>query len=256
MHFRTLIVENDDVSFSKIADLIQENRPNWEITQRLQSVKEIEDWIPEFNQFDLIFCQVELPDGNCFEISGWEEINTPVIFIAKDGLHALKAFDSNGLDFLIFPFEKSRFIRALEKVEHFNLGISFMKESSYKASNRTFVPKDYQKRFLTKIGNKFTFIPVKRIACFYSEDGMTFLVESETSQKYVVDYSLNELESELLNPEKFYRINRSVIINLDNLVEMKPFQNGRLALSLKAKTESGFIVAREKVNEFKSWINQ
>jgi DNA-binding LytR/AlgR family response regulator len=106
------------------------------------------------------------------------------------------------------------------------------------------------------MGSRLSFASVENVAFFYTEGGVTFLVESKSSQKYIVDHSLNDLESSLLDPQKFYRINRSIIINLDNLVEMKPYQNGRLVLSLNAKSEEAIVVARERVNEFKSWINQ
>ena len=109
---------------------------------------------------------------------------------------------------------------------------------------------------MTKSGSRISFISVENIAFFYAESGVTFLVEAESSQKFIIDHSLNELESELLDPNKFYRINRSVIINLDFLTEMRPYVNGRLAVSLNTRLDDQLIVAREKVSEFKSWINQ
>jgi DNA-binding LytR/AlgR family response regulator len=116
--------------------------------------------------------------------------------------------------------------------------------------------KQYKKRFLSRSGNRLCFIPADSVAYFYAEDGVTFLIESGTSHRHIVDHSLNELEKDLLDPDKFYRINRSVIINLDYLVEMRPYLNGRLAVSLNAKADDQLIVAREKVGDFKSWINQ
>lgn len=120
-----------------------------------------------------------------------------------------------------------------------------------------YAPKTYKKRFLTKIGNKFKFVPVEEISCFFVKDAITYLIESSSSQKYIVDHTLSELQKSLLDPNKFYRINRSVIIYLESLVEMRPYQNGRLSLSLNGyRNKDELVVSRERVTDFKSWINQ
>ena len=114
----------------------------------------------------------------------------------------------------------------------------------------------YKKRFLVKIGNRFTFVPTEKVSFFYSENGVTYMVESNSSQKYIVENSLNELQDKLLDPSRFYRVNRSMIINLDDVSTIKPYVNGRLILSLNTKSDYEPIVARERVSEFKNWINQ
>jgi two-component system response regulator LytT len=85
---------------------------------------------------------------------------------------------------------------------------------------------------------------------------MTFLVENDSAQRQLIDHTLNELESELLDPMKYYRVNRSMIINLESLAEIKPYFNGRLVLSMNSKSDNAIVVARERVNKFKNWINQ
>jgi DNA-binding LytR/AlgR family response regulator len=118
------------------------------------------------------------------------------------------------------------------------------------------ISKTYKKRFLTKVGNKIKFVVTDEISYFFSEDGLSYLVEKGSNQKSILDHGMNELESELLDPLKFYRINRSCIINSEDLTEMKPYLNSRLLLSLKSKTQHELVVAREKVSDFKKWINQ
>ncbi|WP_051286932.1 LytR/AlgR family response regulator transcription factor [Algoriphagus mannitolivorans] len=194
---------------------------------------------------DLIIAEFKLGRSSILEKLKQEELNIPVIFIGEKEQFVPEIFQLFALDFLIKPVQKESLQRALAKV---NQALNF--------PTRLNGLKSYKKRFLTKIGNRLTLIPVEKIACFFAEGGITFLMESGSSQKYMVDQTLNELETHLLDPEKFYRINRSIIVNLDNLVEMKPFQNGRLLLSLKAKTEDSFIVAREKVNSFKAWVDR
>jgi DNA-binding LytR/AlgR family response regulator len=100
------------------------------------------------------------------------------------------------------------------------------------------------------------FVNIEDVTCFYVENGLTYMEETNSNRKAIVDFSLFELENGLLDPKIFYRINRSMIVNIEHLVEMKPYLNGRLLLSLCTLNDRQIIVARERVNEFKSWINQ
>jgi DNA-binding LytR/AlgR family response regulator len=100
------------------------------------------------------------------------------------------------------------------------------------------------------------FKDVSEIAYFYAEDKIVYLKEIGTSKKYIINFSLDELEKKIVDPSKFYRINRSIIINLEALVEMKSYHNGRLKLIVKSVDDLDLIVARERVGQFKDWINQ
>jgi len=100
------------------------------------------------------------------------------------------------------------------------------------------------------------FKDIHEVAYFYAEDKIVYLKEIGTSKKYIVNFSLEELEKNILDPAQFYRINRSIIINLEALVEMKTYHNGRLKLIVKSTDDLDLIVARERVGQFKDWISQ
>lgn len=228
------------------------------VADTAQSIVEFEKALQNQDVFDLILCDIHLADGLSFKAFQGKKITIPVIFITAYDEYALQSFDHNCIDYLLKPIQEERLVKAFEKVESMvQLSVSQGFSSDFiEKFLKHYSPKNFKKRFLTKTGNRLSFISVEDIAFFFAEGGITFLVESGSSQKFIVDHSLNELEGELLDPNKFYRINRSVIINLDNLVEMKPYHNGRLVLSLNARSEDAIVVARERVNEFKSWINQ
>lgn len=253
-----LLVEDEPLAQARISSIIRKHRPDWVVADTVQSLDEFEKALQRLDEFDLILCDIHLADGLSFKAFQGKKITKPVIFITAYDEYALQSFDHNCIDYLLKPIQEERLVKAFEKVE------SMVQPQPLQGFSGEFVekflkhysPKNFKKRFLTKSGNRLSFIPVEDIAFFFAESGITFLVESGSSQKFIVDHSLNELEDELLDPNKFYRINRSVIINLDNLVEMKPYHNGRLVLSLNAKSEEAIVVARERVNEFKSWINQ
>jgi DNA-binding LytR/AlgR family response regulator len=116
--------------------------------------------------------------------------------------------------------------------------------------------KEYKKRFICKVGNKVIFKQAEEIAYFFVDNKITFIQEASTGKKFMVSHSLEELEQQHLDPSKFYRINRSTIINLGHLIEMKKYNNGRLKLFTRPPENLDLIVARDRVSDFKNWINQ
>lgn len=253
-----LLVEDEPLAQARIKSIVLKHFPEWNLAEPIQSVRELNEALEKQEEFDLILCDVHLADGLSFSGFQGKEIHVPVIFITAYDQYALQSFEHNCIDYLLKPIQEDRLVKAFEKVEKFSSSkrsIPFPKEFFNEFLSR-YMQKNYKKRFLSRSGNRLCFIPSESVAYFYAEEGVTFLIESGSSHKHIVDHSLNELEKELLDPNKFYRINRSVIINLDNLVEMRPYINGRLVVSLNVKSEESLIVAREKVSEFKSWINQ
>lgn len=253
-----LLVEDEPLAQTRISSIVSKNRPDWVIADTVQSIAELEKAIDNQDIFDLILCDIHLADGLSFKAFQRKKIKTPIIFITAYDEYALQSFDHNCIDYVLKPIQEERLIQAFEKVESLRqVPVSPVISSEFVDKFlKHYSQKTYKKRFLTKSGSKLSFTPVENIAFFYSDGGITFLVESGSSNKFIVDHSLNELETDLLDPNKFYRINRSFIINLDNLIEIKPYHNGRLVLYLNAKSDDAIVVARERVNEFKSWINQ
>lgn len=258
MQKNLLLVEDEPLAQARIRSILQKNYPIWTFEEGIQTVKDLKIALNNQESYDLILCDIHLADGLSFSAFKDIEIKVPIIFITAFDQYALQSFEHNCIDYILKPIQEERLIRAIEKYR------TLSKEGTATAISKEFVEeflgkyiqKNHKKRFLTRSGNRLCFIPSESVAYFYAEDGVTFLIESGSSQRFIVDHSLNDLEKDLLDPNKFYRINRSVIINLDYLIEMRPYVNGRLAVSLNAKSDDQLIVAREKVSEFKSWINQ
>jgi two-component system, LytTR family, response regulator LytT len=255
---KVIIVEDEPLALQRIKSIIHENKPGWEIVSTAQSIKELLAIFDKGLNFDLMICDIHLADGLSFKAFKGKKIDFPIIFITAYDQYALQSFDHNCIDYVLKPIQEERLLKAFEKFENLvsnDLPTGFNEEIIEELLSK-YASKNYKKRFLTKIGNKIRFVPVEDVAYFYAEGGVTFLVETGSPKKYIVDISLSDLESNLLDPLKFYRINRSMIIHLDSLVEMKPYLNGRLMLYMSSPCESDIVVARERVNEFKNWINQ
>lgn len=195
--------------------------------------------------FDLVISDTVLANQKSIDSLIELECKAPIIFFGENKDFNFRIFELFVLDFIQNPIQTEELSRAFKKMKN------ILETSRFRASKP-----EYKKRFLAKIGNRLSLIPSENISCFYAENGITFLMESGSNQKFMVEHTLSDLENELLDPDRFYRINRSIIVNLDNLVEMKPFQNGRLLLSLKSKIDDSLVVARDKVNSFKAWVDR
>lgn len=255
---KLLIFEDEPLAQQRVLQIIQNKRPNWEIVGTAQSIIEAKKLLSNQTAVDLIICDIHLADGDCFKIFENQNSQIPIIFLTAYDQHALESFNHYCIDYVLKPLQESRLIKAFEKFEQLCLNekpLEINQELIQSVVEKLSV-KNYKQRFLTKIGNKMMFKDIHEIAYFYAEDKIVYLKEIGTSKKYIINFSLEELEKNILDPAQFYRINRSIIINLEALVEMKTYHNGRLKLIVKSTDDLDLIVARERVGQFKDWISQ
>lgn len=256
---RIIIIEDEVLARQRIESLIKKNYPHYLVVGYAQSNAEFAALLDSGLDYDLVLCDIHLADGSSFETLKNHEIHRPIIFITAYDEYALESFNHLCLDYLLKPLDEKRLISAFEKIERMNESapVPTLDTSALEHLIDGYTKKSYKKRFLTKMGTKFKFVATQDVAYFFSQDGITYLAERGTSNKYIVDYNLNDLIDSLLDPDQFYRINRSVIVNLECLVEMRPYTNGRLSLALNSSIQDGgLVVARERVSDFKNWINQ
>lgn len=255
---KLLIFEDEPLALQRIESIIRQSLPHWQTVGTAQSIKEAESLLSSAIEYDLLLCDIQLADGLSFKIFNNHPIEVPVIFITAYDQYALESFEHNCIDYILKPIQEERLLKAFTKHENLILKnqSDVLPQKVIDQLKNYYQPKMYKKRFLAKIGSKMIFKPVEEIAYFFTEDKIVYMKEVGSSKKFMVNHSLEELETQLLDPNKFYRINRSVIINLESLIEMKTYHNGRLKLALNATDDAEIIVARERVTEFKNWINQ
>ena len=196
---------------------------------------------------------IQLDDGLCFELFETMKPEIPVIFTTAYDEYMLSAFKVNSVDYLLKPIEESPLRRAIEK----------FKSIHYKASVKSDVVKQllkelnkgYKNRFLIKVGEHFKSIPDNEISCFYILERATFL-RTLADKDYAIDYSLDNLQ-EIINPDNFFRINRNSIININEIKDILSYSSSRLKIKLKSdKPIYDLIVSKDKVSEFKKWIDK
>jgi DNA-binding LytR/AlgR family response regulator len=196
---------------------------------------------------------IQLDDGLCFEIFETTNVDIPVIFTTAYDDYMLKAFKVNSIDYLLKPIEEELLKSALAKFKKlYPYNDPFkndFKQLLFEFRNQ------YKSRFLIKTGEKFKSIPAGEISHFYINERNVFLSDNQ-GKDYGVDYSLEQLQT-ILDPRKFFRINRECIVNIDAIALMYSYSSSRLQLTLKNREKSElFVVSRDKVTEFKRWIDK
>jgi DNA-binding LytR/AlgR family response regulator len=165
----------------------------------------------------------------------------------------LSAFKVNSVDYLLKPIEENNLHRAIEKFKSIHYNASLKSEVIKQLLNE--LNKGYKNRFLIKVGEHYKSITDNEIACFYILERATFL-RTSSDNDYAIDYSLDNLQK-MLDPGKFFRINRNCIININEISDILIFSSSRLKIKLKSdKPIYDLIVSKDKVSEFKKWIDR
>ncbi len=223
----------------------------YEITEMLHSVEESVAWLKTNSQPDLIFLDIQLSDGLSFEIFNQVDVSSAIIFTTAYDEYVLKAFKLNSVDYLLKPVDEEELKFALEKFEKQHQPKSSFDLSEIKKlfTNQS---ESYKERFSVKIGTSIKIIESDNIECFFSENKASY-IHTKENKNYLIDFSLDKVE-EQMNPKKFFRINRSQIIQIDSIKEITIYSNSRLKIVLNTYNEQDMIVSREKVTDFKNWL--
>lgn len=248
---KVLIIEDEKPAAHKLKRLLGEINPDIEIIDVLKSVEDSINWFLHNPKPDLIFMDIQLEDGICFEIFEKKPIHTPIIFTTAYDEYTLKAFKVNSIDYLLKPIDSDELKNAIDK---FNM---HYKQTDY--SRFEFIINQLQsntkERFLIKIGEHYKSIQTSNINCFYIKERCNF-IHVDKGKNYPIDYSLDKIE-QLVDSKSFFRINRNFIINFSAIRDIIAYSSNRLKIMLKDWIEKeDIIVSRERVFDFKEWIDR
>jgi len=250
---RILVIENEKPAADRLVRLLMKIDKSISITGIIESVEGTINWLQENPQPDLILMDIQLDDGLCFEIFETASIDIPVIFTTAYDEYTLRAFKVNSVDYLLKPVEEGLLRSALAKFMKF-----YGDKDPFKRDFKQLLfefRNQYKSRFLIKIGEKYRSVPTGEISHFHINERNVFLSDLH-GKDYGIDYSLEQLQT-MLDSRKFFRINRECIVNIDSIALMYSYSSSRLQLMLKNLEKSDlFVVSREKVGEFKRWIDK
>jgi DNA-binding LytR/AlgR family response regulator len=216
----------------------------------VQSVKNTIQWLNTHQAPDLIFMDIQLADGLSFEIFEQTIVKTPVIFTTAYDEYALKAFKVNCIDYLLKPIDEGELKNAIDKFKENNSPKEI--PAQVFDSIMLSLTKKYKNKFVLKVGDHIKVFTTEDIQCFYSIEKYTFL-QNNSGRDYAISYSLDQLE-DLLDPSRFFRINRKFIVSSLSISVIVSYSNSRLLVKLNSNFSDELIVSREKVQDFKKWL--
>jgi DNA-binding LytR/AlgR family response regulator len=249
-----LIIEDELHNYRLLKGMVEQLRPTWNISGPVKGVKKAIAWLGEHHHPDLIFMDIQLMDDICFAIFDEIKVESMVIFTTAYDEFALQAFKVNSIDYLLKPIKESQLEEAIIKFEHFFMqGSKNVSEFDYQGIIEALKQgeKRYRKRFLVAGSTSFTKIDVQDIALFYTENRITYAVTFD-GHTHHLDYTMEKLE-EQLDPEVFFRANRSHIVNGDAIDRFETYFGGKLFVKMVHPITRETIISRLKAMEFKEW---
>lgn len=251
----TIVVIEDEVKTAKaLGQLIKSIRPDAQILSYIQSIDGAVNYLTENDQPDLIFMDIQLADGLCFEIFKNVEVVSPVIFCTAFDDYAIEAFKSNGIDYILKPFSREDIANAIKKAGELK---NFFQRNKKNLPNFDFLltrngEHSGKRSFLVFKNNKYSTIPTENIAYFFIKyDTPTIMTFDKV--EYPVAQSLDEI-SKLLSSSLFFRVNRQHLVNFSAIKEAEHYFSRKLLLKLSVPTEEKLLVGKEKVTAFLHWL--
>src|SRR6056297_1271373 len=247
-----LIVEDEKLAANRLAGQLEKISQDCRVLAVTPSVKDTVRWL-SVNQPDLIFMDIQLSDELCFSIFVWIQVTTPVIFTTAYDQYAIEAFKVNSIGYLLKPVKTTDLEKCLRKFR--DLKSAFTVDIDKLMAAFSHESPNYKERFLIRIGDVLKKVETESCAYFFAKDKAVYLVSFD-GKKLPIDDSLDALEKQL-NPDQFFRINRSFIVNLDSIDEMTAWSRSRVKLELqpRAHKEADTLVSTSRSADFKSWLD-
>jgi DNA-binding LytR/AlgR family response regulator len=247
-----IIIEDEKPAARRLSRLLDDL--NVEVSVMLHSVEEAINWFRNNAHPDLIFLDIQLSDGLSFEIFEEVEVKSAIIFTTAFDEYALQAFKLNSIDYLLKPIDDEDLEVAVKKYrslkpEPQKLALDF---EDIKKLLVNPIEREFKKRFTVRVGQHIKIINADEVECFYSENKGTYAATID-GRNYLLDTTLENLETEL-EPKTFFRVSRKFYININHIKDIISYTNSRLQIKLNHFSEQEIIVSRERVRDFKLWL--
>ena len=251
---KIVIIEDEKLTADDLAETILKVSPGVQIVARLNSVKDSVAWFRINEQPDLIFSDIQLGDGLCFEIFKKHALTTPVIFCTAFDEYALTAFKAHGIDYILKPFDEQTIASALtryKELERKFLGNNKQLETIL----QLFENRKNHKQGSVLVYHKDKILPVKLqdIALFYIEHEITYII-TFGQKNFTISKSLEELE--IITGNSFYRANRQVLINRYAVKEVSQYFARKLSITLSVPFTGTITISKVKVPGFLNWLSE
>lgn len=247
-----IIIEDEKPSARRLSRQLAEL--GVQTTTMLHSVEESIAWFQNNEHPDLIFLDIQLSDGLSFEIFEVVDVQSAIIFTTAYDEYALQAFKLNSIDYLLKPIDDDELANAVKQYKAVkpvapNMALDF---EDIKKLLVNPLEREYKKRFTARVGQHLKIINADEVECFYSENKGTYAATSD-GRNYLLDTTLENLEVDL-EPRVFFRVSRKFYVNINHINDIVAYTNSRLKIKLNRYIDQEIIVSRERVKDFKLWL--
>ena len=256
---RVFIIEDEIPAAEKIQRFLHRYDDSIEIAGTAMSVKQAVSWLNEDGQADLLFMDIQLTDGLSFDIFKEVNFDIPVVFTTAYNEYAIEAFKANGIDYLLKPITFDALSESLAKFHALKTKLQEPGQAEatsvidLQSALQMLSKREYKTRFMVKIGEHIRSVTTDQIDLFYAEGRNAYIV-TQDGKRLIIDYKLETLE-EMIDPKKFFRVNRTFIVEINAIKDVLVYSNSRLKVILTTNFDREIIVSREKVNAFKTWFD-
>jgi DNA-binding LytR/AlgR family response regulator len=254
---KIVIIEDEPLVAKNLARMIKQLEPDAEIINSADTVVSAVNWIKENPAPDLFFMDIQLADGVSFDIFDKVKVESPVIFTTAYNEYAIRAFKVNSVDYLLKPIDKDQLQEALAKFKKYYGQLHkapYLQLASLLENLRQKNTPKYKERFLAHYKGGIVPIAENKTA-YFLKDTIIYLATTE-NEKLVTDYATIDEIEELVNPEKFFRANRQMIIHIEQVDTYKKHDTGKIELHLKCDKNLRVDISREKAAAFVQWVDR
>ncbi|WP_228238637.1 LytR/AlgR family response regulator transcription factor [Allomuricauda sp. M10] len=250
-----LIIEDEPATAKDLEETIQSLDPGLKVLGIVDSISEGLVWFGKNAQPDLILSDIQLADGLSFELLKRVGVSCPVIFCTAYDEYAIRAFETNGIDYLLKPINEGKLSESLKRYhqlnDHFIRNNPYFQELLQKVHHQL---QTYRSSFLISFQDKMIPILVVDIAFFYTENGITKLY-TLSHKSYVLSYTLEQLE-QLLDPKMFFRANRQYIISYSAMASAEANDARKMKVNMLVETPSTLLVSKKRSPVFMGWLKE
>jgi DNA-binding LytR/AlgR family response regulator len=255
---KAVIIEDESLIARELQSKIAAVAADVKIVQVLPSLKTAKKWFLENAEPDLLFMDIQLSDGVSFELFEHFNLRCPAIFTTAYDEYAIRAFKVNGIDYLLKPIDGEQLATAIDKYRRQAASPAKPPADVQELLRALQQPGNsspaFKEKFIVSARNNWIPVNTRDVACFL-RDNLNYL-HTFSGEKYLLDFATLEEVEELLDPRLFYRANRQCIVNIEAIQSVKPHENQKLTLTLKAPAKTEVDISREKAPSFKKWFDR
>lgn len=250
---KILIIEDELPAANRLVKLIKDYDSSIEIIALIDSNKSLKSWAESKIEIDIIFSDIELLDGQVFDALCDLQLSSPIIFTTAYEQYALRAFDNNGISYLLKPFEFIEVKKAIDKFKALRQSEGLKSEvfQELKGLLSTSSIK-YKTKLTVKVGTGIYLMEISEITCVTMYNGLPYAYKVN-GKKMPVSGLISDIEASL-DPSLFFRINRSDIINANFIEKIEPYFNDRLVVRIKGYADK-LIVSASRTPVFRKWLS-